>query len=116
MSKICLEPGHNQQSITPDEAANSTPANDTNLNGTSASGTPSSSPISVPIPVQTNPLPTEKNWYDSKTLWVNTLLLLAMITQQVTGKDILTPEIQAAVIALINVILRMVTKDKITWK
>lgn len=79
-------------------------------------GDSSTAPSTAPSnPVQVVPQPTNKSWYDSKTLWVNTILFTAVMAQQITGKDILTPEIQASIITVINVLLRIVTKDKITW-
>lgn len=76
---------------------------------------PTPTPVPVPEPISVHEVATEKAWYNSKTLWVNSLMLAAMFAQQVTGKDILTPEIQASTIAVINVILRLLTKDKVTW-
>ncbi|MHB1652510.1 MAG: N-acetylmuramoyl-L-alanine amidase [Desulfitobacteriaceae bacterium] len=72
---------------------------------------------SLPVPPTISPpVSTEKTWYDSKTLWVNTVLFASVMAQQISGHAILTPEIQASIITVINVVLRLVTKDKITWK
>lgn len=52
----------------------------------------------------------EKNWYASKTLWVNALALIGIIVQGVTGNEIIVDaETQAGGLALINFILRLVT-------
>jgi hypothetical protein len=56
-----------------------------------------------------------KKWYASKTLWSNTLMLAGVIALNATGKDLLTPEVQAAILVVVNVILRVVTKEEITW-
>ena len=57
-----------------------------------------------------------KKWYLSKTLWVNAIAFVAIIVQSITGKDLLEPEIQGAFLAIINLILRSVTKQKLTLK
>ncbi|MDD5106060.1 MAG: hypothetical protein PHC49_10635 [Desulfuromonadaceae bacterium] len=54
-----------------------------------------------------------KNWYTSKTLWVNALAAIALIVQTQTG-FILDPEAQAGLLAVINLILRVVTKTPLT--
>lgn len=56
-----------------------------------------------------------KKWYNSKTLWTNVVMLAGAVVLNTTGKDILTPEVQVAIITVINVILRVVTKEEITW-
>jgi N-acetylmuramoyl-L-alanine amidase len=76
-------------------------------------------PVELPKPItipESVIVPTEKVWYNSKTLWANAVMLAAMFAQQATGKDILTPEVQTSVIAVINVVLRLLTKDRVTWK
>jgi hypothetical protein len=56
-----------------------------------------------------------KKWYQSKTLWSNLLMLGGVIALNATGKDILTPEVQAAILVVVNVVLRIVTKEEIIW-
>ena len=56
-----------------------------------------------------------KKWYASKTLWSNALMLGGVIALNATGKDILTPEVQAAILIVVNVILRVITKEEIVW-
>jgi len=56
-----------------------------------------------------------KKWYASKTLWSNAVMLGGSITLNVTGVDLITPEVQASIIVVINLILRVVTKEEITW-
>ena len=52
-----------------------------------------------------------KKWYYSKTLWVNALFAIGILLQSVTGTEVLDAEVQAAIIVLINFILRLVTKS-----
>lgn len=51
-----------------------------------------------------------KKWYASKTLWVNLLLLVGVIAQTQFGFEV-TAEEQGAVIVIVNLILRAVTKQ-----
>ncbi|MCO1599804.1 hypothetical protein [Desulfosporosinus nitroreducens] len=57
----------------------------------------------------------QKKWYASKTLWSNALMLAGVIVLNATGEDILTPEVQGAILVVVNVVLRVVTKEEITW-
>jgi len=50
-----------------------------------------------------------KRWYTSKTLWVNLTAIAALIAQEELGY-ILDAETQAAILAVINLILRVITK------
>jgi hypothetical protein len=50
-----------------------------------------------------------KEWWKSKTLWVNVIALIAMIVQANYG-FIIAPEEQIAVITIVNLILRAITK------
>ena len=50
-----------------------------------------------------------KRWYTSKTLWVNLLAIVAFGVQTEFGY-ILDAEAQAVILAVINLILRVVTK------
>lgn len=56
-----------------------------------------------------------KKWYESKTLWVNAIAILAFIVQIQLGKDLISPEVQASLLAIINLFLRLVTKHEIDW-
>ena len=51
-----------------------------------------------------------KKWYASKTLWVNLLLLVGVVAQTQFGFEV-TAEEQGAVIVIVNLILRAVTKQ-----
>ena len=52
-----------------------------------------------------------KKWYTSKTLWINVLAIIGII---VFGKE-LSPEMIATALAVINMILRLITKEPIVW-
>jgi hypothetical protein len=52
-----------------------------------------------------------KKWYLSKTLWVNIIAVVAIIV----GEHNLTPDTQVAILGVVNLLLRLVTKEKITW-
>ncbi len=56
-----------------------------------------------------------KDWYTSKTLWVNTLGIAAIIAQGQFGY-VIDPAAQASLLLLINMLLRMITKEQIVWK
>ena len=56
-----------------------------------------------------------KKFYTSKTLWVNLIALVAIILQLATGKEAFNLEAQASLLAVINLILRLLTNRKIGW-
>lgn len=53
-----------------------------------------------------------KLWYKSKTLWVNFITIIAIV---VFGVETIPPEYIGAILAAINMILRLITKEPITW-
>lgn len=55
-----------------------------------------------------------KQFYESKTLWVNAIALVAILVQGFTG-FIIDPEAQAAILVVINLILRAVTGDEVLF-
>ena len=55
-----------------------------------------------------------KDWYKSKSFWVNILALIALLSQSFTG-FIISIEQQGAILILINLVLRLVTKEEITF-
>ena len=57
-----------------------------------------------------------KKWYLSKTLWVNALMFAGVVTQQIAGQNLLDANVQGSIIVVINLILRVVTKEKLNWK
>lgn len=56
----------------------------------------------------------KKKFWESKTFWVNTLALVAIVAQSMWGW-VLTPEINATILGAVNLILRFVTKSAIVW-
>jgi hypothetical protein len=55
-----------------------------------------------------------KLWYTSKTLWVNLICLLWMFIGPMIGIPTLDTETMAAILGVINVLLRIVTKGPVT--
>ena len=51
----------------------------------------------------------------SKTFWLNVLAVVALIVQSQFG-FVISPELQASLLMILNVILRLVTKTEVTWK
>ena len=56
-----------------------------------------------------------KAWYKSKTVWVNIIALVALVVQNEIGFKVSAEE-QVAILAVVNLILRLLTKQPITWK
>lgn len=56
-----------------------------------------------------------KKFYTSKTLWVNALSIVAILVQTQTG-FIISAESQVAILGIINLILRAITKQPVEWK
>lgn len=50
-----------------------------------------------------------KKWYKSKTVWVNLLAIAAAFGLRLGEEEIV------AVLAVINLILRIITKEELTW-
>lgn len=55
----------------------------------------------------------KKGWWQSKTVWVNIVAGIALITQAITGSQILDVDTQAAILTVINIVLRFATKTPI---
>jgi len=55
-----------------------------------------------------------KKFWLSKTFWVNVLAILALVAQSQFGFEI-SAETQVSILAAVNVVLRLVTKEPITW-
>jgi hypothetical protein len=51
----------------------------------------------------------------SKTIWVN-VIALALASIQIKTGLVIPGELQGILLALVNVILRMVTKEPVAWK
>jgi hypothetical protein len=57
-----------------------------------------------------------KSVFASKTFWVNVLAAGGMVLQGMTGSTVgVEPATQATVLALVNIFLRTITKDPVTW-
>lgn len=54
-----------------------------------------------------------KKWYHSRTLYVNILLVVALIVEAKTG-EILTPEMQLSILGGVNLVLRILTNQGLT--
>ena len=55
-----------------------------------------------------------KKWLKSKTLWMNTLAILVMITEYLVTEQVYSPEIHAIAIAVLNMLMRKVTNTGLT--
>ena len=56
----------------------------------------------------------EKPWYMSKTLQLNAVLLAGVILEAYTGHQIFDADTQLIIVTLLNMVLRTVTKHKLT--
>lgn len=56
-----------------------------------------------------------KKWYLSKTLWVNLIAIIAIAAQGITGKEVINVELQASILAGVNMVLRLITKQPVAW-
>lgn len=52
-----------------------------------------------------------KLWYKSKTLWTNLIAIVGIVA---FGQEF-PPETAGTVLAVINFLLRLITKDEIIW-
>ena len=50
-----------------------------------------------------------KPFWQSKTIWVNVLMALGVILNMTIGEDLLNAETQAAIVIVVNLILRLIT-------
>ena len=56
-----------------------------------------------------------KAWWRSKTLWVNVIAGLAFLAQSQMG-FVIDGEIQGAILAIINLVLRLITNEPVGLK
>jgi hypothetical protein len=60
----------------------------------------------------------DKKWWSSKTIWANAIMLIATGLEVSGVTNVLTAEVQAqvvtAVMAVVNVVLRFVTKEPVS--
>jgi hypothetical protein len=57
---------------------------------------------------------TGKKFWMSKTFWVNVLAGAAMLAQMRVG-FVVSPELQAMGLTVVNLMLRKITKEPVTW-
>jgi len=55
-----------------------------------------------------------KNWWMSKTVWLNILATLVVIVQALQGQAWINPEIQVFILAVLNALVRLLTNTAIT--
>ena len=60
--------------------------------------------------METPVLVTPRKWYSSKTLWANTIAAVAGLIQYFGPGFLIPPEEQGAILVVVNIILRIVTK------
>jgi len=53
-----------------------------------------------------------KKFYLSKTLWVNLIAIVGLVA---FGQEAVGAEISGVILAGINMVLRLVTKENVTW-
>lgn len=61
------------------------------------------------------PVKKGKSILTSKTFWTNLVALVAMGIQAVTNTEVVPAETQAALLGVVNVVLRIVTRKPIEW-
>ena len=55
-----------------------------------------------------------KKWYKSKTIWVNLIALISLFLADKLNFQINAEE-QLAILTVINIILRFITKEPVKW-
>lgn len=55
-----------------------------------------------------------KKFWKSKMFWVNLIAIIAIIIQSQTG-EVVSLEVQASALAIVNLLLRAITNQPITW-
>lgn len=63
---------------------------------------------------QTQEEPVSKSIFTSKTIWVNLLAIIAWLVQKQFG-FVIDESIQMEILGFINILLRMITKEPVTW-
>jgi len=74
-------------------------------------------PLTPPAPIDPiDPIdPIGKKWYESKTVWFNLVSAIVVIIQQYVTGFVLTAQTEMLILMVINLVLRVVTKDPIVW-
>jgi hypothetical protein len=68
-------------------------------------------PVQVEEVVQENPV---KSIFLSKTIWLNLLAIVALVLQKKFG-FVIDEALQIEILGFINIALRMITKEPVTW-
>lgn len=55
-----------------------------------------------------------KSWYLSRTLWVNAIAFIALLIQSFGTGFVIGAEEQVGILAVINILLRLITKQPIS--
>ena len=55
-----------------------------------------------------------KNWYMSKTVWLNILAVLVVVVQALQGQAWINPEYQVLALAILNAVVRLLTNQPIS--
>lgn len=63
----------------------------------------------------TSPAVAVKRVFQSKVIWVNVLALLALFVQKKYG-FVINEELQMELLTFINIALRFITHEKVSWK
>ena len=53
-----------------------------------------------------------KDWWKSKTLWINTIAIASIIIRAELGWTI-TPEHEVLALGIVNLVLRLITKEQL---
>ena len=57
-----------------------------------------------------------KKVWESKTVWVNLIAFVYAIYQGVSGHSApLDPQVQLAILSAVNWVLRLITKESVSW-
>ena len=56
-----------------------------------------------------------KEWLTSKTLWINVIVIVALIAQSQFG-FVIDAASQAGLLATVNILLRTITNEAVVWK
>ncbi len=58
----------------------------------------------------------QKDFWKSKTFWVNLIAIIVFIVQLYVKDFVIPIEIQGAILAVVNFILRWITKEQLVWR
>jgi uncharacterized membrane protein len=56
-----------------------------------------------------------KKIIESKIFWVNVIGIVAIVAQAINGSFVIGADAQASILAGINIVLSLITKDEIKW-